>query len=244
MTVPPELFEDSYLYFYGGDLEQRSDADAALIARLLALREGARVLDVPCGHGRIAGRLADRGYEVVGIDYTEHFLELARERWPKVRFEHGDMRSLEADAEFDAVVNWFTSFGYFDRETNDAVLRSFARALRPDGQLLLECHNPGRLKRLIEQIPAPQLVERLKRAGFGDVRLFGAGGGAFEEIGPRLIAVAQRRLRAPRPSKWPRRVLPPRCAATDGHVPRAIAARTPDTDRAGSARADRAAAPA
>jgi SAM-dependent methyltransferase len=151
MSVPPEIFDDDYLYFYADVLgAERSEADAELVARLLSLGPGARVLDVPCGEGRIAGRLARRGCEVVGVDSSRRFLELARESWPEVTFRHGDMRELAFESEFDAIVNWFTSFGYFDRETNDAVLRAFARALRPGGRLLLEFHNPGRLERLVE----------------------------------------------------------------------------------------------
>jgi hypothetical protein len=41
------------------------------------------------------------------------------------------------------VVNWFTSFGYFDAATNDAVLAGFAHALLPEGRLALELLNPG-----------------------------------------------------------------------------------------------------
>jgi SAM-dependent methyltransferase len=151
MSVPPELFDEDYLYFYGEVLgPERSEADAELVTRLLSLHPGSRVLDVPCGEGRIAGRLARRGCEVVAVDAAERFLELAREQWPAVKFQRGDMRELAFESEFDAVVNWFTSFGYFDRQTNDSVLRGFARALRPGGQLLLELHNPGRLERLVE----------------------------------------------------------------------------------------------
>jgi SAM-dependent methyltransferase len=151
VSVPPEIFDDDYLYFYTDVLSaERSDADADLVARLLSLRPGVRVLDVPCGEGRIAGRLARRGCEVVGIDANEHFLSLARERYPEATFQHGDMRNLQYESEFDAVVNWFTSFGYFDPATNDKVLAGLARALRPDGRLLLELHNPGRLARLVE----------------------------------------------------------------------------------------------
>jgi SAM-dependent methyltransferase len=243
MSVPPEVFDDDYLYFYGDILgAEQSDADARVVARLLSLRPGMRVLDVPCGEGRIAGRLARGGCDVVGLDSSERFLELARQQWPAVTFQLGDMRCLAFDSEFDAVINWFSSFGYFDRATNDSVLRTFARALRPGGQLLLELLNPGRLARLIElaggtgasvmerdgdlvadritydrdegfscterfivragrvrklefrleQIPAPQLVERLTDAGFEDVRLFGQGGAAFAPEGRRLIALARR----------------------------------------------------
>jgi SAM-dependent methyltransferase len=151
MPVPPEVFDDDYLYFYdellGGG---RADADAEVVARLLGLEQGARVLDVPCGTGRIAGRLAARGCEVVGADITDRFLALARAWYPGVRFEHRDIRELDYEDEFDAVVNWFTSWGYFDPATNDAVLRAFARALRPGGRLLIELHNPERLRRILE----------------------------------------------------------------------------------------------
>jgi SAM-dependent methyltransferase len=243
MPVPPELFDDDYLYFYA-DLfgAQRSDGEADLVARLLSLEPGMRVLDVPCGEGRIAGRLARRGCEVVGVDYTERWIELARERYPEASFHHGDMRSLSYEGEFDAVVNWFTSFGYFDPQTNDRVLAAFARALRPGGRLLLEVHNPWRLQRLtalaggtsayvvdrdgdmmadratydrkagmsrterfivrdgrlrrleftLEQVPAPALANRLRRAGFASVKLFGEGGSAFQPDSRRLIALAHK----------------------------------------------------
>jgi SAM-dependent methyltransferase len=149
--VPPEVFDEDYLHFYADVLgDERSDADAETVARLLALEPGTRVLDAPCGHGRIAGRLARLGCEVFGIDASARFLELARERYPEVRFERGDLRALGHDGEFDAAVNWFTSFGYFDRATNDGVLAGFARALRPGGRLLVELHNPERLRRVLE----------------------------------------------------------------------------------------------
>jgi cyclopropane fatty-acyl-phospholipid synthase-like methyltransferase len=52
MSVPPEVFNDDYLYFYGETIgDERSDADAGLVTRLLALSGEARVLDVPCGEG-------------------------------------------------------------------------------------------------------------------------------------------------------------------------------------------------
>lgn len=140
--VGRDLFDEDYLWFYDELLEARSDAEAELIARLLQLPEGAEVLDAPCGHGRIAQRLAARGMRVTGIDITPLFIELARERagaaGVEVEYLEGDVRELSFGERFDAVVNWFTSFGYFDDEGNRRVLANFHRALRPGGLLLIE----------------------------------------------------------------------------------------------------------
>lgn len=151
--VPPELFdEDVYDHFYGVALEQASEAQARLIARLAGLHGGADVLDVPCGDGRIAVRLAKLGCRVVGIDRSERFIARARQRPESehVRFDVGDMRALPYQAEFDCVVNWFSSFGYFDAATNRAVLRAFRRALRPGGRLVLEQRNPALTRRAVD----------------------------------------------------------------------------------------------
>src|SRR6187431_3086309 len=105
--VPRELFdEDVYDYFYAPLLEQGSDAQAQLIAELGELESGARVLDVPCGDGRIAVRLASMGAQVVGLDLSERFIARARRRpgADGVRFEVGDMRALAHEAAFDCVV--------------------------------------------------------------------------------------------------------------------------------------------
>jgi SAM-dependent methyltransferase len=141
-----QVFGDDYLYFYEDMLtDERSDMEVELIVRLLRLQRGMQVLDVPCGHGRIANRLAQLGYEVVGIDSSASFLEVARRGGERVDYRLGDMRELVPDGPFDAVVNWFTSFGYFDDATNRAMLSSWGRALRPGGKLMIDHLNRQRL---------------------------------------------------------------------------------------------------
>ena len=141
------LFDDDYLYFYatrdpGGGL---SDAETDLIWRLLSLEPGMAVLDLACGHGRIANRLAARGAVVAGLDVTPRFLELARDdaaaRGVEVEYVQGDMRELPWTERFDRVVNWFTAFGYFDDTGNRRVLAEVARALRPGGRVAIELNN-------------------------------------------------------------------------------------------------------
>ena len=152
------VFDEDYLHFYEPALgDERSDRDADLIASLLELRPGMSVLDVPCGHGRIANRLAARGCRVVGVDDNRAFLDRARAEAERtgvaVDYVEGDMRDLRFVGRFDRVLNWFTSFGYFDDRTNRRVLEGFAAALRPGGRLLLE------------QVNRDLLVRRLPPAG-------------------------------------------------------------------------------
>lgn len=145
------LFTDDYLYFFADHLEERSDAETDLIWRLLGLRPGMEVLDLACGHGRIANRLAGRGCRVTGLDSTELFLDHARrdaaERNITVEYVRGDMRELPWRHRFDAIVNWFTAFGYFDDPGNQRVLAQAAAALRPGGRIALEMNNYLRLLR-------------------------------------------------------------------------------------------------
>jgi SAM-dependent methyltransferase len=117
--VPQEAFGEDYLYFYDAFLtDEVSDAQADRLWRLLELESGVEVLDVPCGHGRIANRLAARGASVTGLDADPLFLERARAdaaaRGVEVEYIQGDMSTLPWEESFDLVLNWFSSFGYFD----------------------------------------------------------------------------------------------------------------------------------
>lgn len=144
------VFGDDYLHFYQGVLtDEASDHQVGVIKMLADVGKGARVLDCPYGHGRIANRLAALGAEVVGVDANQRFLEVARSAGTAVDYRLGDMRELEFEAEFDLVVNVFTSFGYFDDDTNRNVLARFQRALKPAGSLLIETLNANRIMSII-----------------------------------------------------------------------------------------------
>lgn len=156
--IDPSLFDEDYLYFYDEILTpERSDAETEAIVELGGLQPGMDVLDAPCGHGRIANRLASRGLNVTGLDASRLFLDVARkdaaDRGVVVDYVEGDLRAIPWEGRFDAVVNWFTSFGYFDDETNRAVLAGFHRALKPGGRFLLETINRERVIKLQAALP-------------------------------------------------------------------------------------------
>ncbi|MCU0618903.1 MAG: methyltransferase domain-containing protein [Gemmatimonadaceae bacterium] len=120
--------------------EERNRMEVARLLEVLALPDGARVLDCPCGQGRHAQLLAEAGLDVTGLDYSAPLLAMARTRGTgrTLRYVQGDMRTLPAEwtGRFDAVLNLFTSFGFFEDEQDDArTLREFARVLAPGGTL-------------------------------------------------------------------------------------------------------------
>jgi SAM-dependent methyltransferase len=85
--------------------------------------------------------LAEAGFDVDGLDYSADLLKIAKSRGtgPRLRYARGDMRRLPArwSGRFDAVLNLFTSFGFFDQPADDArVIAEFARVLRPGGVLV------------------------------------------------------------------------------------------------------------
>ncbi|WP_208180206.1 class I SAM-dependent methyltransferase [Sinorhizobium medicae] len=140
-----EVFNADYLYFIQNAIaEERSNEDAQLISRLLGLKSGDRLLDLGCGDGRIAVRLAEMGAQVVGVDIIPLFLQearrSARERGVSVRFLEGDMRRLPVrwTGTFDAVILWYTAFGYFDESTNSRVLEEIYRILKKGGRVVID----------------------------------------------------------------------------------------------------------
>jgi SAM-dependent methyltransferase len=141
-------FGDDYLHFYLPMLTpERNETDASEIVAALELTSGQRVLDAPCGHGRISNLLARAGMNVIGIDRSALFLEIARRNATamgvEVDYRLGDLTDLASivPEQFDAAINWFTSFGYHDDDTLRSILAAYRNVLRPGGQLLIETLN-------------------------------------------------------------------------------------------------------
>ncbi|MCZ7537961.1 MAG: class I SAM-dependent methyltransferase [Acidimicrobiia bacterium] len=98
-------FDQHYLLTHGqSHTEDGSRAEAFVAVRLAGVSPGARILDAPCGFGRHAIPLAEAGFDVVGLDFSESLLAEARRRMGRAGPElvHGDLRALPfAEASFD-----------------------------------------------------------------------------------------------------------------------------------------------
>ncbi|HEX2723814.1 MAG TPA: methyltransferase domain-containing protein [Gemmatimonadaceae bacterium] len=135
-------FDSHYLLEYEPIFTpERDRAEVSRLVDVLGLPSGAKILDVPCGQGRHAHLLAEAGFDVYGLDYSEPLLDVARERGTgrTLHYSRGDMRRLPPrwGGMFDAVVNLFTSFGFFSDPGDDRrVILEFARVLKPGGVLV------------------------------------------------------------------------------------------------------------
>ncbi len=139
-----QWFDSPYyhkLYFNRDEKEA-----AAFIHRLIAHLQpapGALMLDVACGRGRHSRILAEKGFDVTGIDLSISSINYAK------RFEDDDLHFFQHDMRlpfrinyFDFVFNLFTSFGYFTSEReNDNVIRTMGSALKEDGILVMDYLN-------------------------------------------------------------------------------------------------------
>ncbi len=145
------FFDNHYLKVHK-DLESQSSSEVESIIKMMALKPKAKILDLCCGYGRHSIDLAQRGFEVTGYDLSDFFLEKAQKDSAslglKMEFLKGDMRKLPFEGRFDAVVNLFTSFGFFDQEKDDLkVLKGVCRALKSRGLFLLDLKNREHLIR-------------------------------------------------------------------------------------------------
>jgi SAM-dependent methyltransferase len=135
-------------------LAQREVArEVDFIESSLGMEPQGVLLDLGCGAGSHAVELASRGYDVVGYDLSLFELRLARRHalacGQKLGLLQGDMRQMGFDAEFDAMLCWNATFGYFEEEQNIGVAKRMLRALRPGGTLLLDVTNRDYVSRYL-----------------------------------------------------------------------------------------------
>ncbi|MBL8622373.1 MAG: methyltransferase domain-containing protein [Myxococcales bacterium] len=140
-----ELFDEDYLRTLPFLTPQTTQAEAAMVVESLGLTPGAQVLDLGCGYGRHAMELAARGMNMVGVDLSLPMLlrgaDEAQRRGLDINFVHVDMREIDFDAQFDGAYCLFSTFGFFDDETNKKTASLVAKALKPGAKFMLEVLN-------------------------------------------------------------------------------------------------------
>jgi ubiquinone/menaquinone biosynthesis C-methylase UbiE len=120
--------------------------ESIALRSLLGLPDGSKILDVACGDGRISIALARLGYQVTGLDASKSLLESAQKKAKRaglgIEWILGDIREIGISEQFEAAVSIFTSFGYFQNDSDNLkALKSISRALKTGGRLILDLEN-------------------------------------------------------------------------------------------------------
>ena len=128
----------------------------------MGLPTRSKVLDVPCGAGRLALEMTLWGHDVTAVDRSAELIEAARheaaDRGLDVDLRQGDMRYLPEDGSYDGAVCFWNSFGYFDDSGNLEFLKAVSRSLKPGGRLALD--TPLLETMLMDAVQEPRVWER------------------------------------------------------------------------------------
>jgi len=140
------FFDEPYAKAILESFEERASQEVDFIEDALSLSRNVKILDLCCGLGRHSIELAKRGYQVTGVDVTSQYLETARakakEKGVKIDFIEGEMRNISFYEEFNAAINMFTSFGFFEEEKDNLkVLKNVSNTLKPEGKFLIDVIN-------------------------------------------------------------------------------------------------------
>lgn len=163
------LFDaDEYLYFMEESLAaENTPAQIDFVVEALDASPPMKFLDLGCGHGRHANELARRGYEVLGLDLVEGFLDVARRQAEqdglKVTYVQGDMGAFAVDGAFDRVICLYDAFGFFDDMHQIETLRCVHRALVDGGKLMLDI----RTREYMVRLPGVSVLDK----GNGDMMI-------------------------------------------------------------------------
>ncbi len=122
-------------------------------------KKNLEILDMCCGEGRHSIFFAKMGHKVFGLDFSNHFLKMARSRAKKARlpikFIKGDMKLASnyfLKSQFDVVVSLYNSFGYFDKRSDDfKTLKEVNKVLKPGGYFVINTLNANAVKIRLEK---------------------------------------------------------------------------------------------
>ena len=141
-------FGRDYAELYAHRNEDEAESDVRAITVLITPKKQDPLLDLGCGTGRHLLAFHRAGFRaLVGLDLSSDLLAIASERLrsiaaESVRLIRADMRNIPYESYFATILSLFTSFGSFEQdEAHMAILRAVERALRPNGQFLLDYLN-------------------------------------------------------------------------------------------------------
>ena len=161
-------FGKEYVLVYQHRNESEAKQQVSFLLDHINISQDAKILDLCCGNGRHAIELKKLGYDVLGVDLSSDLLDIARSKASEndldLKLYRCDMREIPYEDEFDLIVQFFTSFGYFETDAeNQKVLSAISKALKKEGQFMIDYMNPDYV--------ASNLVEKDEKQVSDDIKL-------------------------------------------------------------------------
>lgn len=146
------------------ELEEREEEAEEQVEKILELLsekynlKPQNVLDVACGIGRHVIEFARKGVQAQGFDISEEYINYAKKKAEeetlsdRTKFFKLDMRDVDKlGGKYDLIINFYTSFGFYNRETNRNILNRLRNLLSEEGILLIDIINKDNLLTRFEE---------------------------------------------------------------------------------------------
>jgi len=124
---------------------EETEDECAFLQEVLEVSEGAHLLDVPCGNGRLSVPIAKASFKVTGLDFCKEFVleasraaKIAKLDSERLQFVQDDMRTMAFAQKFDGAFCMGNSFGYFDRDDTSQSLTAISNSLKPGAKFVLD----------------------------------------------------------------------------------------------------------
>tara|TARA_B110001454_G_scaffold182096_1_gene176456 strand:- start:817 stop:1539 length:723 start_codon:yes stop_codon:yes gene_type:complete len=149
-------FDSPYYHtLYKNRDEKEAQAFIDNLVQHLQITKGSKLIDIACGKGRHATYFNSLGLDVVGVDLSANSIASATKNAnATLQFSVHDMREVYQENSFDVVTNLFTSFGYFEENTDEQkAINAMASNLKSEGVLIIDFMN---VKKVIANLVASE----------------------------------------------------------------------------------------
>lgn len=142
----PEIYWNSETY----DKQHKFVSDfGADVLQWLAPQQNEQILDIGCGTGDLASKIAESGAHVLGTDASAEMVASAQQKYPLLSFEQVDATALTFEQQFDAV---FSNATFHWIENQKALLHGIYRSLKNNGRLVAEFGGKGNIQSIVNAI--------------------------------------------------------------------------------------------
>lgn len=140
MSWNESFFNDLYQELFMTRTEEQIQEIVNIITKETNINNGS-IIDFCCGIGDILNEFKNRGFSTYGVDYSDSYIQTSKKLYNLKETKQGDAVSYNFNIQSDITLNWNSSFGYFNDETNKVFLNNIYQHTKENGFFVLEIYN-------------------------------------------------------------------------------------------------------